>query len=1294
MWSYDLMNKRLGSSYIENENKANTGVVRGRKSLYASIFSASLAFVVLILTLQPFLMAILGNNNEVASNSSVSTLAQAGEPGFICSTEFGTGMDRKSPWEGAMDIKVYPDLGSREVTIQDALGKGLSFVSYAGEGEAKDLFGVKPKKDPKPGDKVFGDSEAKFDELFKKNKSKFEKERTFGQCFNSFLIPQAANLNMLMANGITKIAQFSAVMVFNGNLICPEPGKGGVCLDLIGIIGGTGGEGEGIVGILTSSIYFPLLVIAVAVTAFWVLKKGVIDRKIREALFGALWLCLSVIIGLALLLNPLLITKAPMAVSNAVSTCVIGAFNGKNCFDSSGTNSIKYEDGDSTSEKVCRSSSDQASIDEQMTFTTGSITCSIWKAFVLEPFSQGSFGTSFNDLDVKANPELNKLLKDQKLDPNMYCVNLGTTKSLTSQSGKFLQLDSEKNKVCNLMAYQMYLKTQATTSGDKDVTNIDYKWYRVIMASVSDNGLWANWTNTGAGINKLGVSFIALLASGLGTFIIFITSLFALVYYISSVILMAFAPIFFLMGVHPGRGKSILLGWVEKVVSNVLKYMASAVFLVVTISIYGGILGSIDNIGLTLLFVIIITMALFMYRGELIDLLGKASMGGEKLSNKLTDKLGDKSKGALKFAGSTAIAGAGGVAGAALTSGNKPFQKGFGRDVRAGFQDSVKRETKRNSGFIGNVARQYDRNTVDNKQDLRAKSQNKASAAERSQSELEENRGYYNDALNDRDNLKNNAEIDKIDLEELDDGHKKIQNAEKASLNDFRKSTDKSYDEKRDSLQKENLPPEEMKIKIDKLDEQKGDAHDFADLQSLMNEIRDDKIQIEVAARNNDTDEVNRLRSEVSDKNTRAEKLRSNISDRNMNRFSKQYEGSLESKRQIGVIPRFDDEMRDALVGKRIAVENHDRLLDEANDKLQQAHEEMTMTEEEYKTNKRASELYENQFIDMKPGEGLTDKGIKKLDKRVEKENREINNETNDNFANFRHEENERLSENKDKDKELKKSSINSEDREGFGNYIDKNKIDVLDDPKDDNKPKKPSNSSDDVNGGKNNINTNQDRVKDSNKEQPKPAGDKPDSSNPKINSSSQSNSNKPKKDDNKPKNNDKDRPVDNSSVKPTTNENAANNRSSSGQDRAKSGSSSSNPNPSSSSSNNSNKSDKSSSTPAPKKSSDGGGRRVADSVSIADNNNKVDDNYRQSHDEFEEQLKKSEEDYIKERKKKIDESNARINKGNNDAIRNQNNERREEINKNNNNNPNGNRNNGGGGIPRTKDDPRNRRNN
>src|SRR5699024_12828572 len=97
--------------------------------------------------------------------------------------------------------------------------------------------------------------------------------------------------------------------------------------------------------------------------------------------------------------------------------------------------------------------------------------------------------------------------------------------------------------------------------------------------------------------------------------------------------MMVLAPLFLLLAVHPGRGRKMFLGWLSQVTSNVLKYLASALFLIVTISLYGAAMANSDNIALTFVFVLILTGALLLYRGEFFNIIVKVDLGGEKLFN-------------------------------------------------------------------------------------------------------------------------------------------------------------------------------------------------------------------------------------------------------------------------------------------------------------------------------------------------------------------------------------------------------------------------------------------------------------------------------------------------------------------------------------------------------------------------------------------------------------------------------------------------------------------------------------
>src|SRR5690606_5770697 len=137
--------------------------------------------------------------------------------------------------------------------------------------------------------------------------------------------------------------------------------------------------------------------------------------------------------------------------------------------------------------------------------------------------------------------------------------------------------------------------------------------------------------------NRLGSSILGLLAVTAASTVLLTLSLFGGAYKLIGLILMAFAPVFFLFAIEPTRGRKIFLGWLETLVSSFLKYFAITVLLVVALVMYAGLLSNIDSTMMSLVAIIILTVALHMYRKEIIDLIGASNMGGERLSNKVGD---------------------------------------------------------------------------------------------------------------------------------------------------------------------------------------------------------------------------------------------------------------------------------------------------------------------------------------------------------------------------------------------------------------------------------------------------------------------------------------------------------------------------------------------------------------------------------------------------------------------------------------------------------------------------------
>src|SRR5699024_1637725 len=616
--------------------------------------------------------------------------------GFMCRT-IGSGMKSPGGWETFMKEPPNPENpasgGTRDWTLQEAVGSNLTYVNYYGEGgDGEDDEAGFPLADV--GDRSKGTPAEGVDGL--------KEARGFGSCAFGTMGTTVASGVLGFSGAISNLTQSIAVFAFDTKFICRDVDDTG-CINLLKIIGGDGSSEDGIIGVLTSSIYIPLLVFAVAIVAMWILYTGIIKRAFREAFFGLVWMLVAVILGLAFLYNPQLVAKAPMAITNSVGACVIGAFNGENCFTESSSSGEIETDGSKT---VCKSQASDLPTDEQMSMAVNGLSCQIWKAFILEPYALGSFGTNFDNLYLdgeKKNEDLVEIVEGiEGVDVDDFKFSLQSSESPDSMKGKTLDLDGSGEEINNLAAYQLFVMTDAKSGDNKfdkageGTDAYDKRWYNIIAVVAEDDNMWNTWTSTGGGFfQKASIALISAAATIGGGIVIVVISFFALLYYLISIIMMVLAPLFLLLAVHPGRGRKMFLGWLSQVTSNVLKYLASALFLIVTISLYGAAMANSDNIALTFVFVLILTGALLLYRGEIVNMIGKADMGGEKLSNAFGDKVREKAQSGVRF-GSSVLGGAVGGAAASGLRGN-PVSGAW-----SGLRESANRELKRKNNFAGN----------------------------------------------------------------------------------------------------------------------------------------------------------------------------------------------------------------------------------------------------------------------------------------------------------------------------------------------------------------------------------------------------------------------------------------------------------------------------------------------------------------------------------------------------------------------------------------------------------------
>lgn len=407
---------------------------------------------------------------------------------------------------------------------------------------------------------------------------------------------------------------------------------------LVELIGGTDAK-AGLISNLGKNVFYPLSTLAFLTVAVYLIWEGLIKRKFRAS-FGALgWSLLAFALGVFTVVNGQLVAKAPTEINATIANCVLSAASGKSCLNSTGTNPKE-----STNSMCDADTSQSVSAAEAASINAGRFSCIVNKAIVYDRWAEQQFGYSLDELWTVNPPDGYKVWPQDKLSgaPTDYCVNFYTADSPNQMSSatKFTS-----NSKCNIALAFMASRTDADF-GEK------IGFPTITGTAAMDSQMWNAYSGNGRAsvpILLLIVSFIIV-----ATFVPVVV--YALVYNITATILTVFAPIFLLIGIHPGRGRKIFLGWLESIISNILKYMASCFLVIVMIFIYGAAFSKMNQAQVFVASVIL-GVTFVSYRKELVNLMGAVNMGGARVSNIAGEKL-SKAGQKAKYMGMAAAGGA------------------------------------------------------------------------------------------------------------------------------------------------------------------------------------------------------------------------------------------------------------------------------------------------------------------------------------------------------------------------------------------------------------------------------------------------------------------------------------------------------------------------------------------------------------------------------------------------------------------------------------------------------------
>lgn len=546
----------------------------------------------------------------LSSFSLLFTKVEAG--GFFCGNVYdGAYFGNSFMKEG----ELLPNIGQRRYTFQEMFGRSVQIGTFRGERDDGLFF-----KERNVGLREATDNAGKF--MLEKRGSS-----TVDACL---LDPSGAGLSSLILKLSSIVTSVASVFV-NSLFSSENPIIEAVSL----IIGGENNEDGGLIGSLADGLYYPLMALAVLTGAIYLGYQGIVKRQYRGFLQSVIWLLIALALGVLIAEKPATIVGAPQSFTSAVTGCIMEGLKGGNCLTNTIENSPSSFIGD-----ICISDSSSARVTDKTAFNTNSLSCGIWRSLVLNPWSTSQFGYAFDDLYTIDPPEGKTAFPlPEGVSPEDFCVPTFSSSSMSeiqnSSPGTLPGFDESRGRVCNIAGYQLAVQSgMFGTSEEARIQNLN----KVALVAISNTAMFDTW-GFQSGMHTY--SFASLIASIFAFLSILGVTLQAHVYMFLSTLSLAFGPVFALFALHPGRGKKIFLGWLQSIISYVVKFIASAVVVIVTLALYSAVISNVNSI--SIIFVaIILSLSMKAYQSKFMELIGKVDLGGQRLASAVDEKIFNK----------------------------------------------------------------------------------------------------------------------------------------------------------------------------------------------------------------------------------------------------------------------------------------------------------------------------------------------------------------------------------------------------------------------------------------------------------------------------------------------------------------------------------------------------------------------------------------------------------------------------------------------------------------------------
>ncbi|MEU6427460.1 type IV secretion system protein [Microbispora sp. NPDC046973] len=336
---------------------------------------------------------------------------------------------------------------------------------------------------------------------------------------------------------------------------------------------------------LANAMYWPYLRPIVILGAIWLAWYGLIRKRATTTTEGVIWMVLAVTVAIWFFSRPGDFTSLGKTVTDKTGEIVNSAFSGLPGAGGASCLSMKE-----TAPGEVPSAPTAGGYGHQGTPGVAQNADALWSVLVCKPWLMGEFGTA---------------------DPNS-----GLVKGLGAKLLNLQAIDA---------AEQAADQTPASDSHQQRFEEEVAKPMQSTPAYFLFQG--KDWTS------RLGIAIGAFIAAMVAGLLIFLVAVSLLVLKVGFLLLLMLGPIFLLIGVHPGSGRIIAMRWVEMLVGTLLRQAVLALVLGVLVYGYALIISTSLPWGMQILFMALLTIAVFFYRRPFQHLF--ASMDGHTIATRM-----------------------------------------------------------------------------------------------------------------------------------------------------------------------------------------------------------------------------------------------------------------------------------------------------------------------------------------------------------------------------------------------------------------------------------------------------------------------------------------------------------------------------------------------------------------------------------------------------------------------------------------------------------------------------------